>query len=470
MAAKARLGAFASPLRAIKKFLYKDHVFVFATAVVPGRQSGYLFVLGRCKETEADWIVAGGDERVEHTDAQKLPRVVLQQAEGSAGIAFTAMGRANQDADLRPAVHGRKVGEVDEPDRLLAVRNHQPQFARLERIGGLASQILPQGKAREMCARSTDAPRALIVLHFIEQVEVFGFKGTEGNHGDRGKGLFFSNFIHPRSRDEHVFAGMVDADMGVVAALVESIEDFAIVEILGIVNDVCIDIVDAKSREEFIGQQFRTDMLRGFYVEQIQPPAFRHLFHGFAVATHVDELVLLVSLDGEQVFVEGFGLLVDEAEHGLEVDGHADGDGRTEIVRVEMLLEEDEHSVVKDVHVAKRVLVRALALVVQDGIGHVVVLVAILLQAIGEVNVFAVHEIVFVKASRLVERTVARQEKCPRDDVYLHGLFLVQIAHVVLAKRAALGEEVAQARHLAHSHPRRGQAAARFKGERTVGA
>ena len=187
MAAKARLGAFASPLRAIKKFLYEDHVFVFATAVVPSRQSGYLFVLGRCKETEADWIVAGGDERVEHTDAQKLPRVVLQQAEGSAGIAFTAMGWANHDADLRPAVHGREVGEVDEADRLLAVRNHQPQFARLERIGGLASQILPQGKAREMCARSTDAPRALVVLHFVEQVEVFGFKGTEENHGKRGK-------------------------------------------------------------------------------------------------------------------------------------------------------------------------------------------------------------------------------------------------------------------------------------------
>ena len=211
-------------------------------------------------------------------------------------------------------------------------------------------------------------------------------------------------------------------------------------------------------------------MLRGFHVEHIQPPAFRHLFHGFAVATHVDELVFLVSLDGEQVFVEGFGLLVDEAEHGLEVDGQANGDGGAEIVRVEMLLEEDEHGVVEDVHVAKRVLVRALALVVQDGIGYVVVLVAILLEAIGEVNVLAIHEVVFVEASRLVERTVARQEECPRDDVYLHGLFLVQIAHVVLAKRAALGEEVAQARHLAHGHPGRGQAAARFVGKRTVGA
>ena len=263
---------------------------------------------------------------------------------------------------------------------------------------------------------------------------------------------------------------MVDADMGVVVALAESIKDVAIVEILGIVHHVRIDIVDAKLCEEFVGQQLRTDMLRGFHVEHIQPPALCHLLHGCAVATYVDELVLLVPLDGEQVFVEGFGLLVDEAEHCLEIDGHADGNGRTEIVRVEMLLEEDEHGVVEDVDVAERVLVRALAFVVQDGVGHVVVLVAVLFQAIGEVHVLAIHEIVFVESSRLVERTATRQEEGPRDDVNLHGLVLVQIAHIVLAKSAAVGEKAAQARHLAHGHPGRGQAAARLKGERAIGA
>ena len=70
---------------------------------------------------------------------------------------------------------------------------------------------------------------------------------------------------------------------------------------------------------------------------------------------------------------QGFKLHGNQCNSGAEHDGNVDGKGEKQTVMTEMLAEKDEHRFVKHVHVAITVFLRALAFVMHDGRGHVVV-------------------------------------------------------------------------------------------------
>ena len=135
-----------------------------------------------------------------------------------------------------------------------------------------------------------------------------------------------------------------------------------------------------------------------------------------------------------------------------------------------MLLEEYEHCRVEYMHIFECAFLGALALVVQYGRWYVVVFISLLQQAVGEVYVLAIHKECLVEGSAFVECAFAGKEKGARYYFYLGRLLLVEVLHIVFPECLALGEERAKAAHLAQCCPGGGQAAARFKGERTVGA
>ena len=76
----------------------------------------------------------------------------------------------------------------------------------------------------------------------------------------------------------------------------------------------------------------------------------------------------------------------------------------------------------------------------QDAQGLVVVLVSALQQAIGQVDVFAVHEKVLVQQAGLVERRPPHHAKGARDHVDGISFAAVQITHVVSSKASGFGK------------------------------
>ena len=145
-----------------------------------------------------------------------------------------------------------------------------------------------------------------------------------------------------------------------------------------------------------------------------------------------------------------------------QVDGKPDEHGKQAVAAAEVLVEEDEHGLVEDMDVAERRLLRAFALVVQDGGGDVGIAPAGQQEAVGEVDVLAVHEEGFVEQPHLTDCLAAHHEEGSADDLDAVGLRARQVAHVVAAEATAVGKEGAEPRHLAEGRPGSRHAATAF--------
>ena len=95
--------------------------------------------------------------------------------------------------------------------------------------------------------------------------------------------------------------------------------------------------------------------------------------------------------------------------------------------------EEDEHSHIKVVNVFLGRFIGALTFVMQYSCGQVVVLVIVQQYPVGQLNVFAVHEKVFIKGTVLGQNVPACHHKRTADDVNLAYFCSVKILHVVFA-------------------------------------
>ena len=117
-------------------------------------------------------------------------------------------------------------------------------------------------------------------------------------------------------------------------------------------------------------------------------------------------------------------------------DDNAQFDNRVEddVETREMLAVEDEHRVIENPHVAHRVLVRALALVMHHRRRQEPVLVASLDDAVTQVNVLAVHEEILVKTAQLLQHGGAAQHIGARQDVDALRLLVTQVAQVILGE------------------------------------
>lgn len=101
-----------------------------------------------------------------------------------------------------------------------------------------------------------------------------------------------------------------------------------------------------------------------------------------------------------------------------------------------MLAEENQHGLVEVVDVAVVGLVGRLALEVGNLKGQVPVLPATLEQAVGEVDVLAVHEEVLIEESHLIEGLTSQQTEGAADDLDASGLVPRQMAHVIALREA----------------------------------
>ena len=90
-------------------------------------------------------------------------------------------------------------------------------------------------------------------------------------------------------------------------------------------------------------------------------------------------------------------------------------------------------------------------------------------ETIGEVNVFSIHEIVFIKAFHFQQFFSLAEHECPRNDVDGRELGEVKELHVVVPEQSGLRKEVPESCHSAKSRPGRGESASRLFGKRPVG-
>ena len=114
-----------------------------------------------------------------------------------------------------------------------------------------------------------------------------------------------------------------------------------------------------------------------------------------------------------------------------------------------MLAIEDEHGVIENPHIAHRVLVGALALVVNHGRGQEPVFIACLHDAITQVDVLAVHEEVLIKAAQILQHAGAAQHVGTRQDVDALRLQVTQVAQMVFGEPGRAWEQLGQAEDFA---------------------
>ena len=137
-------------------------------------------------------------------------------------------------------------------------------------------------------------------------------------------------------------------------------------------------------------------------------------------------------------------------------------------IMCEVLLEENHHRLMKGIHILKRVLLRALTLVMQDLGRNVVVLVTSLQHTITQINILAIHKERLVQQSHFIQRLLTDKHEGTAYNLDRIDRLLVQILHIVPAEQTALGKQRAQSRHLTKSHKRRRDTSTRFWCKRAI--
>ena len=133
-----------------------------------------------------------------------------------------------------------------------------------------------------------------------------------------------------------------------------------------------------------------------------------------------------------------------------------------------VLAVEDEHGLIKDPHVAHRVFLGALALVVDDFHRQKPVFVACQHHPVGEVDVLAVHEKVLVEAAHLLQQGRAAQHEGTGQDVDAVWLSVVEVAEVIAREPPRARKQRRQPENLAERHPGRGEGALALGQEHAV--
>ena len=158
---------------------------------------------------------------------------------------------------------------------------------------------------------------------------------------------------------------------------------------------------------------------------------------------------------GQDALDETLGHRHAGSDHHAQLDDGVEDD----VEAREMFAVEDEHRVIEHVHIAHRVLVRALALVMDHRRGQEPVLVARLDDAVTQVDVLAVHEEILVKAAQLLQHAGAAQHVGARQDVDALRLLVAQVAQVIFGKQGRPWKQLRQAEDLAERYPWRGEGA-----------
>ena len=400
--------------------------------------------------------------------------ILAQEGQHGTGIATATGGMVDDETNLGTAVGRTEVEEVDGAYEGAegAVFDHEAHLLVGIDIVGVGLDVLLQEVARIGGLAGRHAPLAGVVLDVEEEVEIGGLGSTELEAVGLQVGIHrrwrVSEGVDGRLGDEGVTLERVGGDtQGIAGGLLEQGEQRGVGIALGVVHDGIVGGEVDIGGEMSVGAH----ALGGFN-EAVFAFGLMALEQGAHLAEHGgaahDKHIRGGGIDG------GLGavaqLVADVGKERAAPDGHGDGDAHHEgVVRV-VLAEEETHGLVEGIYVAVGALNGALALVMEHAGGNEVVLVPALEDAVGEVDIFAVHEEVFVEQAHAVEGGTAKQHAGTGDDLYLAGLLLVEVAHVVAAEDARAGEEGGETGHLAEGDEGCGEAAAALEGEGAVGA
>ena len=106
--------------------------------------------------------------------------VACEEVERVAGVAFAAVGVADDDADFGTAVAGVEVDEVDYADGLAGgCLDDEPHLPVGVDVAGGVGDVVVKHVAGVGHVGGADAPVCGVVLYGVEQVEVFGFYGSQ---------------------------------------------------------------------------------------------------------------------------------------------------------------------------------------------------------------------------------------------------------------------------------------------------
>ena len=133
-----------------------------------------------------------------------------------------------------------------------------------------------------------------------------------------------------------------------------------------------------------------------------------------------------------------------------------------------MLAVEDEHGIVERMHIAHGVFFSAFTLVVNHVHGQIPVVEAGLHYAIRQVNVFAIHEEIFVEAANVLQQICAAKHVSSRQNVNLARLKLRQEPQMIFGKKARVGKQRRQTEYFAKRYPRSGERAFRLRQKHAV--
>ncbi len=131
------------------------------------------------KECQGYRIVVRYDG-IELVQVQHGGSIVHHSSNGRTTITLAALGIENDDAYLGPLVLGTEIDDIGDAHRLtIRCLDYQPYLFVGIGIIGRRGDIVVKGIAGIGHVGSPYIPQATVVLYLIEQIEVFGFNGTQ---------------------------------------------------------------------------------------------------------------------------------------------------------------------------------------------------------------------------------------------------------------------------------------------------
>ncbi len=100
-----------------------------------------------------------------------------------------------------------------------------------------------------------------------------------------------------------------------------------------------------------------------------------------------------------------------------------------------MLLGENYHGFVKDLHIVQRAFLCALPFIVNyRSLREIVIFVSALNDAQGKVNVFTIHKKSFIQQAYFIEHFLSQQHKCTGQNLHFVNFIFIQIGEVIFSK------------------------------------
>ena len=117
----------------------------------------------------------------ELVQSQEAKGIVAEQAERLAGISPAPVFTPDEDAHLGMGMKGLVIEEVDDADgRAFPLEGyHQAELLVREEVVLVVTQVLPDAEARIGHGEVRHGPMVGMILHLVDEVQVFRFKGTQ---------------------------------------------------------------------------------------------------------------------------------------------------------------------------------------------------------------------------------------------------------------------------------------------------